>query len=424
MMPSDNNKLKVLLICHSDLLGGASVVTYRLMQALRHEGIAARMLVYTKLSDDPSVALIGNRSMRGVKFMAERLRIMLSNGFNRENLFKVSIANVGYDITDHPWVQKADVICLSWINQGLLSLGGIRRLSRLGKPLVWVMHDMWCLTGICHHAYACTRYREECGKCPLLCSKRANDISHSVWLRKKELYDDVKIHFVAVSNWLAGKCAESSLLKNADVEVIPNAFPIGSFEIEPQHRLESYGIDYRRSLIVMGAARLDDPIKGFDYAIESLNYIFDNHPEVARNSQAVFFGALRNPAILDRLRFPYVWTGLVSDPRVVRELYSAAKVVISASLYETLPSTLIEGQAAGCLPVTFGRGGQADIITHLKDGYVADYLNSVSLAEGIMWALRQNPDRQALHDSVGRRFGAGQVARRFIDLFNRLLKNN
>ncbi|MCM1441769.1 MAG: glycosyltransferase [Roseburia sp.] len=422
MTTADNNKLKVLLICHSDLLGGASVVTYRLMQALRHEGVDARMLVYTKLSSDPSVALIGNRSMRGVKFMTERLRIMLSNGFKRENLFKVSIANVGYDISNHPWVQKADVICLSWINQGLLSLRGIRRLSRLGKPLVWVMHDMWCLTGICHHAYACTRFCEECGKCPLLGSTRTNDLSHTVWMRKKRLYAEVPIHFVAVSNWLAAKCAESSLLKNADVNVIPNAFPIESFDISRQYRVESYGIDYRRSLIVMGAARLDDPIKGFNYAIEALNFIFDNHPEVARNSQVVFFGALRNPAILDRLRFPYVWTGLISDPRVVREFYSAAKVVISTSLYETLPSTLIEGQAAGCLPVTFGRGGQSDIITHLENGYVANYLDSISLAEGIMWALKQNPDRQALHDSVGRRFGAGQVARRFIDLFNRLLK--
>ncbi len=62
--------LKVTLVSHSDLLGGAAVVTYRLMEALRRHGVDAQMVVYTKLSDDPYVHLIGSRWIRGVKFMA------------------------------------------------------------------------------------------------------------------------------------------------------------------------------------------------------------------------------------------------------------------------------------------------------------------------------------------------------------------
>lgn len=112
----------------------------------------------------------------------------------------------------------------------------------------------------------------------------------------------------------------------------------------------------------------------------------------------------------------------MNDWRLLRQLYAAASVVLSTSLYETLPGTLIEGQAAGCLPVTFGRGGQADIVTHLKDGYIAEYKNPESVADGIIWALSQKPDREALHESVRERFASNTVAQRFIALFNELLQ--
>lgn len=413
--------MKVTLICNSDLLGGASIVTYRLMQALNREGIDARMLVYTKLTEDPAVSIVGTRTVRGAMFLWERGIIYLANGMNRKNLFKVSVANTGYPLHTHPWIKDADIVVLSWINQGLLSLKGVRKIAALGKPIVWTMHDMWNLTGICHHACDCRRYIERCGCCPLLGSHKEDDLSRRTWERKEHLYDTTEIHFVAVSHWLADRCVESMLLENQDITVIPNAVPVDSFFTSTAHRLTDFGIDYSRNLILMGAARLDDSIKGLPYAIDALNYLFDNHPEVARKSQVVFFGDLRHPEVLDNVRFPHVWTGRINDPKLLRILFANAKVVLSSSLYETLPGTLIEGQASGCLPVTFGRGGQTDIVTHLKDGYIAQYLNPVSLAEGLRWALAQNPDRQALHESVRARFSAAEVARRYIDLFNRIL---
>lgn len=413
--------LKVVLICHSDMLGGASIVTYRLMQALRYEGVDARMVVYTKISNDSNVDVISSRGMRGFKFLVERLRILVSNGFSRENLFKVSIANTGTAIHKHPWVAEADVINLSWINQGLLSINGIRRLGSLGKPIVWTMHDMWNLTGICHHSYDCKGYKESCGNCQFLTGLSGSDLSNKIHQRKKELYAGLNIHFVAVSNWLAGLCRQSSLLGDKPLSVIPNAFPINSFVTKPTHSITSFNIDYTRNIIVMGAARLDDPIKGLGYAIEALNYIFDNHPEIARTSTAVFFGDIRNPRKFDELRFPHIHIGRINDQKVIHMIYAASKVVLSTSLYETLPTTLIEGQASGCLAVTFGKGGQTDIVEHMKNGYIAEYRDAKSVARGILWAFEQNVDRDALHESVRRRYASSEIAMEYISLYNDLL---
>ena len=59
---------------------------------------------------------------------------------------------------------------------------GVEKIIALGKPVIWTMHDMWCMTGICHHAGDCRGYLKKCGNCPLL-GKRGgdNDLSHKIW---------------------------------------------------------------------------------------------------------------------------------------------------------------------------------------------------------------------------------------------------
>lgn len=418
----NSTALKVALVNHSDTLGGASVVTFRLMNALRRAGVDARMVVMTKTSDSPYVTKIGSRFVRGLKFIGECFSSARANGWDRANLFTVSTASYGFNINDHPWIKEADIVILNWVNQGMLSLKSIESLMATGKPIVWTMHDMWPLTGVCHHSLECEGYKHGCGHCPLLRhGHKASDASSKTAEHKRKLYERHNVAFVAVSNWLKGKCSESRLLSDRDVRVIPNAFPAKTFITQPRYLVQTFDLDYSKNIILMGAARLDDPIKGLDYAIDALNLLFDNYPETANSSVAVLFGSLKNPEALKRLRFPYRHLGRVSDSKMLVNLYAAAKVVISTSICETLPGTLIEGQASGCLPVAFDNGGQRDIIDHKKNGYLAKPGASDDIAEGILWALRSKADRQELHDGVMRRFDSDLVAKKYISLFDELL---
>lgn len=423
VIPASLAGKKILLVNHSDTLGGAAVVTFRLMQALRQQGLDVRMLVYTKTSDDPNIDKISTRFLRGCAFALERARIFVATGFNYDNLFKVSTGEFAIGISHHPWTKESDIICLNWINQGLLSVRGIRRLHRMGKKIVWTLHDMWAMTGICHHAYECDYNNDSCGNCQFLSGGGfPNDISHRGWLSKKRLYTDVPIHFVTVSHWLEQCARRSSLMADADIVTIPNAFPIDKFQTCPVGKITGLEIYRKPNILLFGAARIDDPIKGLDYTIDALNYIFDNHPDIATESVIFFFGAIKDPSKLDRLRFSYKHLGHISDFRILRHLYSTARVVLSTSLYETLPGTLIEGQASGAIPVSFGRGGQDDIIEHKKTGYIARYKDHVSIAEGILWALGDNGiTREELHECVRKRFSADVIARRYIDLFDRIM---
>ena len=84
-------------------------------------------------------------------FLRERLSIFRHLYFSKNHLFEIDTASAGSDITSLPEFREADIIHLNWINQGMLSLGSIRKIMKSGKPIVWTMHDLWPATGICQH---------------------------------------------------------------------------------------------------------------------------------------------------------------------------------------------------------------------------------------------------------------------------------
>ena len=399
--------MRIVLISNSDNRGGAAVVTYRLMCALRDLGHRADMLVAHKDSDDPAVHVAGAAWRVKKDFIAEHLRILRACGYARRNLFKISIATDGLPLSRHPLVRQADAVLLGWVNQGLLSLDEIQRIAA-EKPVVWTMHDMWNLTSLCHHAHDCRQYTQApgCADCPLVVRKK---LGSSTWSRKKKLYDAAGIRFVAVSTWLQRCSAQSSLMRGMKVECIPNAFPVDEFYIEPRRSRSSLGLPDGKRIILMGAARLDDPIKGLFYAINALNALPGN------DAVAVFYGAIRNPDALAGLRFPHITLGPV-DIATIRELCAHATVVMSTSLYETLPGTLIEGMAAGCTPVSFDKGGQCDIITNPQEGYLVPAYDTKKFAAALRGALDAPCNPLSQRAAVGDRFTATAIARRYVSL--------
>ena len=156
--------MRVLIINTSERIGGAAIAANRLMESLNDAGIDTGMLVLHKTSHSDKVHTVGKSWQRKFTFIWERLIIWANNLFSRKNLFRVSIANTGFDVTRLPVFKEADIIHLHWINQGMLSLHNIQQVITSGKPVVWTMHDMWECTSICHYSYSCESFKNECGK--------------------------------------------------------------------------------------------------------------------------------------------------------------------------------------------------------------------------------------------------------------------
>lgn len=400
--------MRIVLINHSDSKGGASVVTYRLMKALRELGHDAQMLVTHKAMSDTNTVLVS--APFRIPFFKECLRVFHANGLNRDDLFKVSPGLDGLPLHRHPLVKTADAVIVNWINQGMMSLRSVAAIAA-EKPVLWTMHDMWNMTGICHHAGSCNAFLTGCCRCPLLHGKASeHDLSYRISKLKADIYASEHIKFVAVSNWLADKARHSSLMRWCDVATINNAFPVEEFYINPKRSRNELGLPEGKKIILMGAARLDDPIKGLPYAIEALNRLQRD------DVHAVFFGDMRNKNALQELSIPHTWLGTISDALLVCELYAHASVVISTSLYETLPGTLVEGQAAGCIPVAFDSGGQTDIIDNESTGYLVEPYNTKAFATALSTALDAVPSAEVLRQAVAHKFSSESIAKQYINL--------
>ena len=390
--------MKVVLI-NTQAPGGAYVACQRLYGALKKQGV------------DVSFVAINATKW---SFLWERLCIWVANRFSRKNLFTVSIANTGTDISKLPEVREADIIHLHWINQGGLSLRIIKELQALGKPIVWTMHDMWPFTGICHHAYDCTNYEKECGACHLLKHPYDGDLSNVVFKAKRKIYSS--IHFVSVSRWLQEKAGNSPLVKH--VVTIPNVLDTATFVLQDKQEARSYHrLPQDKKIILMGAGKLNDPIKGFNYLREALSYI-KNKQEVCL---CLFGNIKRDPDFLNDIPVQVVWLHQLSNISDLAKLYAAADVTVVPSLYETFGQTLSESLACGTPVVSFNNSGQTDIIVHKENGYLAQWKDAHDLANGIEFVLSHDFDNNKLHEYAVAHYSERVVANQYMELYRSLL---
>ena len=420
--------MRVLFLNTSDSKGGAAIAAKRLMDTLRKEGIDISMIVRDKATDDPAVIKIrSSKWMNKIRFMYERLGIFIHNGFNRENLFAVSQANTGVDISRYNEVKRADIIHIHWINQGFLSLKDVQRLVAIGKPIVWTMHDMWPCTGICHHARDCVSFMSQCGGCFFLQSKKKRDLSTAVFLKKQEwIFCEENITMVGCSQWLARKAKISALTKNHRVVSIPNPIDIQQFKSysDKESCRRRLGLPEHKQLILFGAANVTDKRKGIYYLIDAINRLLVVDPCLAEKMGIVAFGEAK-AEFVNLVKIPVYPLGYVFDVSQIVALYNAIDVFVTSSLEENLPNTIMEALACGVPCVGFRIGGIPEMIGHKKNGYVASYKDTDDLAAGIDWVLNK-ADRDELFRNARRKveknYSEAVVAKQYIQLYQRLLR--
>ena len=417
--------MRVLIVNTSEKTGGAAVAANRLMEALNNNGVKAKMLVRDKETDNITVVGLPKSCMLKWHFLWERWCIFLHLHFSRTHLFEIDIANAGSDITSLPEFQEADVIHLSWINQGMLSLKNIRKILDSGKPVVWTMHDMWSATGICHYANGCTTYKATCNSCRLLPgSGSENDLSRKIWNRKNRLYTNSNIHFVACSRWLEEKAKQSGLFVGQRVTSIPNPIDTRVFckkdKKESRHRA---GLPIDKRLILFVSQRVTDERKGMAYFVDSINKLVGAYPAMKSNTGVAILGG-HSEDVAEQLSLPVYPLGYVNDTRKIVDIYNSADTFVLPSLEDNLPNTIMESMACGVPCVGFKVGGIPEMIDSHINGYVANFKDSDDLARGIRWVLDEadyDSLSKAAVSKVSVQYSQHSVAMKYIEVYNQAL---
>ena len=415
--------MRVLIVNTSEKTGGAAVAANRLMDALNNSGVKAKMLVRDKQTEDITVVGLPHTLRTQWNFLWERWCIFWHLYFSKKNLFALDMANAGVDITSLPEFKEADVIHLHWVNQGMLSLKGIRKIIASGKPVVWTMHDLWPATGICHYARGCNRYASACGYCPLLPHKGSkNDLSARIFRRKKSFYSEGNISFVSCSKWLEKQAKVSALFVGQRITNIPN--PIDTHVFCPQDKAEARlaaGLPATKRLILFVSQKVTDERKGIRYFEEAVDKLVAKYPEMKNDTAIAILGGHSEEV---NFNLPSYSLGYVSDERKIVLVYNSADVFVLPSLEDNLPNTIMEAMACGVPCVGFKVGGIPEMIDQGKNGYVANCRDVDDLAAGMHWVLDE-ADRDSLRlaclQKVMRNYSQNAVAMKYIEVYNQAL---
>ena len=417
--------MKVLIVNTSEQTGGAAVAANRLKDALNNHGVKAKMLVRDKNTDDICVVGLKGSLSKKWHFLWERLTIFFHLHFKREHLFELDTANSGTDITNLREFKEADIIHLHWINQGMLSLKGIRKILRSGKPVIWTMHDIWPATGICHLTLGCCSFRQSCRHCKYLPNKGSEkDLSSKVWKQKSQMLSEGNITFVACSKWLEQEAKSSALLRGQTITSIPNPIDTRVFcrGDKAKARMEE-GLPADKHLLLFVCQRVTNPNKGMSYLIEACQKLAEQQPEMKEHTGVIILGG-HAEEVAGFLPFETYPLGYVSDQQRMAQIYHAADVFVLPSLSENLPNTIMEAMACGVPCIGFRVGGIPEEIDHQKNGYVAEYKSADDLARGINWILHQ-ADYKALSESasskVRHHYTGQQVAMQYTEVYQQAL---
>lgn len=422
----EGNIMRVLIINTSEKSGGAAVAAKRLVDALNNNGVKAKMLTRDKQTDDITVVELKQGFRQQWHFLWERWCIFCHLHFQRKHLFDVDIANSGYDVTALREFKEADVIHLHWINQGMLSLSGIRKILQSGKPVVWTMHDMWPATAICHLTFDCRKYRNGCRQCRYMPTGiHLVDLARRIWQRKQNLLKGHSISFVACSRWLAGEAKQSMLLSGQQITAIPN--PIDTRFFAPAHnkadaRLRAQ-LPADKRIILFIAQRATNPYKGMDYLIDACQQLAEQHPAMCRETCVAILGGHAED-FEGRLPFQAIPLGYVNDERRMVDIYNSADAFVLPSLSENLPNTIMEAMACGVPCVGFNVGGIPEMIDHQRNGYVAKYRDAADLATGMYWVLYEADHQKLAADAVRKvslNYSQQAVSLKYIEVYNHAL---
>jgi glycosyltransferase involved in cell wall biosynthesis len=415
--------VKILLVSHSDLEGGAARATYRLHQGLVNANYSAPLLVQTKRSKSDLV--IATRHHSGMGHAISEVRQSLNRApakfYRGSNQSLFSSQWQGDGLCRQIDQIAPDIINLHWVNSGYLQ---IETLAKLKRPIVWTLHDMWAFTGGCHYDQACGRYTQACGQCPQLGSHWEHDLSRWNWWRKAKAWQHVDLTLVTPSRWLADCASKSSLFCDRRIEWIPNGIDTEVYRpIDRAIARDILQLPQDKRLILSGSLRIGaDKRKGLHLLQPALQQLSQQGWQ--QRAELVVFGASMptNPPDLG-LKTHYL--GTLADDQTLALLYSAADVFVTPSQQDNLPNTVVEALACGTPSVAFRLGGMPDLIDHQINGYLARPFEIEDLVQGLAWALETSQD--SLHVAAAARekaleaFSLQTCTQNYMNLFSDIL---
>ena len=418
--------MKVLHFSFDDGRSGPARSAVRLHHGLKSLRVDLKMLVRKKHSQDPSII----QAAAGYEQPFARIVQDYYIQFQRTSLTNTcfSLGYPGFSCDHEKIVQAADILVFHWIAD-FLSPIETNNLLNLGKPIVWVCHDMRAFTGGCHYTAGCRQFTEVCRVCPQL----KVDPFHVVeanFRDQLEIFRRNPITIVAPSRWMAQEARESAIFHEAPIKTIPYGLEENIFRLTDQKEARiTLGLEPDSFVILLACSNAEEERKGLSY-LEALSYALLRDvskkcgDDVKYKIIFLFIGTKTN--MLPHLAFPSKHLQFVQDDQQLQQAYAAADVLLHLSKEDNLPNMVLEAMACGVPVVGFDTGGVSDLIVDKKNGFLVPLGDIAALSARLSNVLLNSSMKAAMGKAsrilVETKFTLRHQAKAHVNLYEDLLE--
>lgn len=360
--------------------------TIRQHKALLGAGIDSNVLsLLSNVVGDPRIKNLSKKHHLMARLDTKIQNYLKRNVLNELGMFSFPV--LGTDISGIEQVKEADYIYVHWVLNGFLSLKNMEQLARLGKPLIFVLHDMWNITGGCHHSFGCEKYQTGCYNCQMFSTDKEKDLSAIQYAKKEKFFSRYdNLFFVSPSEWLLKLSKLSGLTKGKPIFHIPNSIDTTLFKpFDKKVAKRILNIGEQETVLLFGANRIYSPYKGWKFLQKALMLLKED--KQLSGIKVLVFGSGPNKEIEDAIPFDSKFMGYIADDYTTNLVYNASDVFIVPSLADNFPTTILESMSCGTAVVGFNTGGIPEMIAHRENGYLANYKDEEDLAAGIKFCI-------------------------------------
>ena len=398
--------MKILFVSYSDGGGGAAKAIFNLYKSFRNVS-KNKLLVIDKREKNKKITLYQSGFIGKV---FRRLRYLIAQFiFLNQTFYVMSLNLIDSGLSKYINNSPYEIVNLHWVNCETISLSEIKKIN---KSIVWTLHDMWPISGIYHYDLDKKYFNNE--STSELKKKYFNFLDKITKKRKKNLFNQKKIHLISPSKWLLEK-AKKTKLPFGEMEVIPNPINISFYKKSKDINSlkKKYKIPNNKKILLYSSLKLDEKRKGFNIIKNIIkNQKFDNHI-------FIFFGINNS---LNKINFTknIIFINGTNNEKSIREIYSIADVLLFPSLIDNFPNTLLEAMSCNLPCVAFNCYGMKEIITHKKNGYLVKPYSTEDFRKGIEYVLLNKKKFSSIRKEVVKNYSYKKIKNSYNRFFDRI----
>ncbi|MEW5768357.1 MAG: glycosyltransferase [bacterium] len=229
---------------------------------------------------------------------------------------------------------------------------------------------------------------------------------------------------VAVSESMRDDLVREGNLERDKIMVIHNGIDVKNIELGDggQIKREEFKVD--TSSLVIGAVGTLRPVKGYEYLVRAMPLILESLPQV----RLVFIG---DGESADELKEITEHLGLqdsvlfLGRRKYAQRLMNGFDVLAVSSLSEGLSMVILEAMSVSVPVVATKVGGNPEVVEDGVTGILVEKKSEVSLAQGLIWILKDENKRKAMGKAGWKRvkeaFSLKDMVRKYEEVYESLL---